>query len=107
MLRESLVSTLACDRAFELFSCMGDTELSADVAAHRPHVLIAGSLDPAVLYDAPRLRIYLLGSDAQSVRLVELRPVSEDIGSLSLSELVSAIKCHRGLHGALSCGSWH
>lgn len=95
MLTELVASNLASDRDIELMVSEEISSLAVSVERQQPDVLITGSFDAEMLYAAPRMQVYVLASDASTVRRIDLRPVSEEMGAISLTELVSAIKAAR------------
>lgn len=92
MLSEILASELGGDREIELLISRGEEDFLSGVGRFHPDVVIAGS-SGALASCMTRLRqVYLLSPSATRVRRIELRSISEDMGDVSLSQLVAAIK---------------
>lgn len=95
LLNAILMNAMQQDNDIELQSADAADTLAASIARCRPDVLIAPHCEPALLFDAPRLQVYLLSGDARTSRHLALRPFTNDLGELSVESLLSAIKQRR------------
>ncbi len=92
MLCELLTSAMSNDPEIELQIIEDMSELAIAMDRFHPQVLISSRFDTDLLYRLPHSRAYLLGEDARTVCRTQLRPVSEEMGELSLADFVRAIK---------------
>jgi hypothetical protein len=95
MLGEIVTAALAEDTDLEAIADLHSPSLPASVAHHRPQVVITGRFDGddiTLLWSAPRIQVYVLAEGGRVVRRVALAPARDELGELSLTELVAAIK---------------
>ena len=96
LLRDVLLAALGADHQIETLQMPEDDDMADTLLRKLPDVLIARSVDAALLFELPRLQAFVLDSDASTVRLLRLQPVSDELGELTLIELLDLVKAHRG-----------
>ncbi|MBK7616973.1 MAG: hypothetical protein IPJ08_21925 [Burkholderiales bacterium] len=96
MLCEVLASELGNDREIELLISREKEDLLTDIGRFHPDVVIVESGGALASCIARLRQVYLLSPSASKVRRFELRSTDEDMGDVSLSQLVAAIKQKKG-----------
>ncbi|XHS77614.1 hypothetical protein ACFJGW_18100 [Burkholderiaceae bacterium UC74_6] len=96
MLSEILAAGLEDDSEIEVFISEEDPDFLSRISGLRPDIVIGPWSDWMRCYETQALQVYLMSSDARSLRHIELCSAGEDRDEASMDQLLAAIKTHKG-----------